>query len=73
MVVQVVHINSMTVFEPKCHSPVARDGYRMMSSKATLEGMHPESGEVHTLRSSTPIKGSENAPEFRHMIWSDFG
>lgn len=40
----------------------------MVSSKATLERMETKSGEIHALRTSAPIKGSENAPEFRHMI-----
>jgi len=64
MVVQIVHINSVAVVEPKRHSPVARDGYCVVPAKAALEGMQSEPGDVHTLRVGTPVEGGEDAQEF---------
>ena len=71
MVVQIVHVNSMAVGEPKRDSPVARDGHRIVPSKAALEGVQPEAGEIHALRVGTPIEGSQDTEEFRRMAGCD--
>ena len=71
MVVQIVHLNSMAVVEPKRDPPVARDGHCIVPSKAALEGVQPEPGEIHALRVGTPIEGSQNTEEFRGMPWCD--
>ena len=71
MVVQIVHINSIGVVEPKRYPPVARDGYRMVSPQASLERVQAEAGDIHTYRAGTPIEGGENAQEFRDMPWGD--
>ena len=67
MVVQVVDIRGVSVLEPERHSPIGGDGYRIVPPKAALEGVQPETGEIHALWIGTPVEGSQDTEELRGM------
>jgi len=69
VVVQIVHINGMAIVEPERYSPVARDGYGIVPPKAALEGVQPETGEIHALWIGTLVEGSQDTEEFRGVPW----
>ena len=52
MVIQIIDIYGVAIFEPKRHPPVARDGHRMVSPHAALEGMQSKAWHIHSLRTS---------------------
>ena len=71
MVVQIIYIDGMAIVEPERDPPIARDGYGIVPLKAALEGVQPETGEIHALWIGAPVEGSQDTEEFRGMPWCD--
>ena len=65
VVIKIVDIHGVPVLEPKRHPPVARNGYRMVTPLAALEGMQTKARDIHALRPGASIEGGEDAQEFR--------
>ena len=70
MVIQIIDIQGVAVFEPKGYSPIARDGHRMVSPHATLEGVKSETRKIHSLRIGRAVEGRQDAQEFLHVFLS---
>ena len=72
MVVKVVDVDRMTLFEPKRHPPTAGNGHSKVALQLALERMQSEARDIHSFRASTPVKGSKDAQQFRHVILRNF-
>ena len=55
MVIQIVDIHGVAIFEPKRYPPVARDGHRMVSPRATLERVQSKAWNIHSLGTSGAV------------------
>ena len=55
MVIQIIDVHGVAIFEPKRYPPVARDGHRMVSPHAALEGVQSKAWDIHSLRTSGPV------------------
>jgi hypothetical protein len=69
MIVEIVDVNRLTVLEPERNAPIAGDRYGMVSPERAFQGMKPESGEIHILRSPALVEGTENIPKAPNVPW----
>jgi hypothetical protein len=71
MIIQIIDLYGVTLLEPKCHSPIARDRDSIMSLQSALERVQSKAGQVHAFRSATPVQRRQDTCQFRDMSRRD--
>ena len=62
MVVEVIHVDYVSFFEPKGYSPIPRHRYGVIALQFTLQWMEPETGNIDVAWPSAPVENSQDIP-----------
>jgi hypothetical protein len=71
MVVGQINVACAAFFKAKDHAPVRPDGHAPEASQTALEGVEPETGEIHVFRLSGTVENSEDILDPLNVIGMD--
>ena len=71
MVIDQINVASAAFFKAEDHAPVRPDCHAPEASQATLEGVEPETGEIHVFRLSGTVENGEDILDLLNVIGMD--
>lgn len=63
MVIDIIHIQSLTICEAKNHAPIRADSNGAKTAKLTSKRVQPKARQVHVRRCAAGIESSQNVAE----------
>ena len=70
MIVDVVHVDDVTVHEAEGHPPIPRDGNGMMPFQDSLQRVGPKAGNIHILSRVASVQNRKNVAQLVYMLRS---
>ncbi len=73
MIVEIVHINRMTISEAKGHTPISRDRHRIVTFEPPFKTVQLEAWQVHAFWPGAVVQCGQDTLEFCDMARCDLG
>lgn len=68
MIVDVVHLDSVSVFEAKGHAPIPGHRNGIVSFQNSLQGVEPKAGNIHILSRVASVQDRKNVAQLVDML-----
>ena len=73
MIIQIIDLNDVSVLESKRHPAVARNRDRKSTRQIALEPVQPKSGQIDSVRPTTPIQRGQNSHQLCNVARRNLG